>query len=1079
MKRLLNVRKLCLWTVLGASSLALTIGTTCPVTGDNTRPVVPPGNRPPRIIITSLSTALGNNFAEVGDPVSIAFSGEDAEDAAVARIFASTSGNPTPAQEIPILGGFPIGPGSGNGVAIWDTTGFAPGGYNIFAEIDDRTLDPFTGTGNPPVRVTFTVPLQLGSPGSRPATSAPQLVFLSPTVNLGLSAQDELTLSYIYSDVDSTARITLLLDKDLIPTNDDINNPGDPADPASNIIILPSFPRRPDDPVFDGDVFNDPDNPIDEPDSLEIRTNPRVLAQTFPGELPFPAAPMAGELSQYIFAIDFALIPPRTQPYFIRATISDGDNTRHVYATGKLTVSAGGSGTFDLNSVGFGVAGARFQGFSARENLGSSFVSLGDIDTDGVEDFVIVGRYASPRNRPEVGAGYLVFGRKKQPFPVDTDGDGLPDGGRLDEMDNIINAPPPPDFVPDPYLPQNVGRFGGTISINSVGTFFRGTVYGMPAPFFTTPVPTPLDDPQLPGKPTAGLTSITAVQFTDDNVADLVFGTPFISTAFDFVDDDPVDGGCDVGSYPDTLPNPICDRGTGGSGANNDDLVPRASLVDQGMVCMADGSNDIRNIFLRFIDVGLAGQFDPNNPIDFEGVLRSPDQVPRGFRIRGGWFDNEYLFQGFFLGQSSNSEFGRTVAALPDISGDNRPELMISAPGLKRVTVDFSSFPPTLNIEAEPSGAVQVFQSGNYLSNIFRGTDMVASFPAYAGFGCTEPSAPGAADAECLRGFVAPPSNNFVVGEMSGDRFGNAIAGGDTNLDGLEDMLAGAPNADRNGLVDCGITYLLFVNAAGFGNIDMNLNPPPHLRITGTHNGDQFGLSQTGVDDMNGDGNPDSAIASASYDDAFVGVDAGFVGVLFGNPFLTGEDGFFPEDIGTPILNGVRFEPNSAGSLAGTSIASAGDFNADGAGDLLIACPGEVRCQNADGSFAMPVAGLCAAGTITRTGVGYLIFGGPHLDSVVNGRIDNVFSLSEVGSLQLPGLVMVGRVLPGTGPEVFAPIDSVGGVGDIDGDGFDDIFVASTLADFVNPANPLQRRINTGEAYLIYGNNFGPNHLKP
>lgn len=245
MKRLLNVRKLCLWTVLGATSLALTIGTTCPVTGDNTRPVVPPGNRPPRIIITSVTTAFGNNFAEVGESVSIAFSGEDAEDAAVARVFASTSGNPTPAEEIPILGGFPIGPGTGNGVAVWDTTGFAAGGYNIFAEIDDRTLDPFTGTGNPPVRVTFSSALQLGNPGSRPATSAPQLVFLSPTVNLGLSAQDELTLRYIYADVDSTATITLLLDKDLISTNDDINNPGDPTDPASNIIILPSFPREP------------------------------------------------------------------------------------------------------------------------------------------------------------------------------------------------------------------------------------------------------------------------------------------------------------------------------------------------------------------------------------------------------------------------------------------------------------------------------------------------------------------------------------------------------------------------------------------------------------------------------------------------------------------------------------------------------------------------------------------------------------------------------------------------------------------------------------------------------------------
>ena len=46
------------------------------------------------------------------------------------------------------------------------------------------------------------------------------------------------------------------------------------------------------------------------------------------------------------------------------------------------------------------------------------------------------------------------------------------------------------------------------------------------------------------------------------------------------------------------------------------------------------------------------------------------------------------------------------------------------------------------------------------------------------------------------------------------------------------------------------------------------------------------------------------------------------------------------------------------------------------------------------------------------------------------------------------------------------------GVGDIDGDGFDDVMIGNPDADFVDPASPGQRRPDAGEVYLIYGNNL-------
>ena len=966
MSRFLNVRKVFVWVLLGATSLAMTSGMTCPATGDNTRPVVPPGNRPPFIIITSITTSFGNNFAEVGETVSIAFTGEDAEDAAVVRVFASTSGNPTPAQEIPILGGFPIGPGSGNGVAVWDTTGFAPGGYNIFAEIDDRTLDPFTGTGNPPVRVTAGAPLQLGAVGSRPPTSPPQLVFLAPVANLGLSANDELTIRYIFADVDSSATVTLLLDKDLNPTNDDINNPGDPLDPNSKILILPSVPREPNDPVFDGDELNDPMNPIVQPDSLEIRRNPRTLPPTTPGLLPFPQAPLAGEEKFYIFRINFSQIPPRTQPYFIRATIvDDSGNTRHVYAVGNLNISASASGTVDMAALGFGVAGARFRGFRPFENLGSDFIALSDLDMDGVEDFMIASRFASPRSRTLVGAAYLLYGRRKVPFPPDTDNDGLPDGGVTDEDGEIVDFPEPPEYLTNPYDPTLVGRFGGQISIEAVGgnqlTFLRGTIYIMPdahsdSPLLPipnpVPMPVPLQDPTVPGATIhAGLTSITRLDMSGDGIRDLVFGLPYISGPLEYIDDDPADGCGEMGlpysgnsSSDDDINNGRCDGGN--TGPTNDDMFSLRGnsgfdIPHNGLIIMADGANDTRETFPNFIDAGVAGQFDPGGAIDDDGIIRGPNDTPEGFRVRGGWFDPQFISSGFV----SYSEYGHTVSAVPSLDNDPNEELIVSMPGFFNET-----------------GALQIWLSDNYIDEDRYGDDGVKSLLAFTSGDC--PGFTGTCEdlggmmniQACTRCYITPPVSFFVPGAQIGDRLGYARAAGDVNLDSNDDITAGAPGADRGGMTDNGVVYIIFTGGPGFSSRPIEDPFLPTLQLWGTHDFDGFGRTQTGVQSMNGDNINDTAIGAEGYDDDVFGVDAGFAAVIFGRDDVIGVSTV--DDIGTPILPGVVFIGVGPGARAGASVASAGDFNGDGTGDFLITSPGEASVVN----------------DVTRLGVAYLIF---------------------------------------------------------------------------------------------------------
>ena len=172
-----------------------------------------------------------------------------------------------------------------------------------------------------------------------------------------------------------------------------------------------------------------------------------------------------------------------------------------------------------------------------------------------------------------------------------------------------------------------------------------------------------------------------------------------------------------------------------------------------------------------------------------------------------------------------------------------------------------------------------------------------------------------------------------ILGGAAGDRLGYASSGGDFNLDGNQDILCGAPGADRNGAVDAGIVYVIF-GRLDFGDMflgteqiefdedilgywfygRMPIMNPPRVEIRGTRSGDRFGGMQTIVGDVNQDGLPDIGFASPyAGGDGPGGVESGFIGIVFGGRQLTGENFLTVDQVGTAQLPGVRIYGTQAG----------------------------------------------------------------------------------------------------------------------------------------------------------------------
>lgn len=221
-------------------------------------------------------------------------------------------------------------------------------------------------------------------------------------------------------------------------------------------------------------------------------------------------------------------------------------------------------------------------------------------------------------------------------------------------------------------------------------------------------------------------------------------------------------------------------------------------------------------------------------------------------------------------------------------------------------------------------------------------------------------------------------------GQAAGDNFGAKVNNaGDTNKDGLYDVIVSAPLWDQNALQpDKGHIYVLSMVPGPFG--------AALLEGQGPSIGDKYADGVSGAGDVNGDGFPDVVAGTKNGDPNTPNTTKiGTVYIDSGNPADLNPTNSYAKVL--EFFSGGQF-----GDELGESVAAAGDVNGDGLGDVIAGAT---------------QGGLNAAGYV------------------------RVYRGSAAGSL----LYQFASSVPG---DYFG--DAVSGSGDIDADGVPDFIIGAS-----------------------------------
>lgn len=632
-----------------------------------------------------------------------------------------------------------------------------------------------------------------------------------------------------------------------------------------------------------------------------------------------------------------------------------------------LSTSAAHSDTVATTVTGLGSLngpnGYRIAGGDAGDRVGSSIAGAGDVNGDGLDDYIIGAPSAGPNGLQGAGEAFVVFGSAVNPTSLSLNTLNGTNGFRFggvtyhDELGHDVKGAG--DVNNDGFADLIIGAPGA--DPNDVAE--AGVAYVV---FGRASFPAAVDPSSLNGangfrvdgideNDRTGTSVSAAGDVNGDGFDDVIIGAPYAAPggadgkgrAYVVFGGDTFEPSIELASLDG-------DDGFQINGVAAESYAGR--IVSAAGDLNGDGYGDVlvtagTYLAARSLDTGTAFVLFGGSLFSAK-VNLSDLNGTNGFRLEG-------------IAQGDNA--GRSAAAAGDVNGDGRDDLIIGAPfaadnrGEAYVAFGQASFPAALNLNsldgangfrlvgAESQGEAGMAVgaadlNGDTLADVIVGASAAgAGSSRFAGKTYVVFGRKVFDEAVSLGALTADVGLQFD-GEVAGDQSGQSIgAAGDLNGDGYDEFLIGAPNAGSGVNTNNGAAYLIQGGPT--------LGAPLPVTHPGTPNDDTMAgsaaadvmLGGRGHDTINGAGE-DDAIKGGSGSDTLNGGPGGdrLVGghgtdvVSYANS---------PAAVFINLFTGAA----SGGDAAGDYLRSIEGVIGSGATDELIGDPGRNRLEGGGG----------------------------------------------------------------------------------------------------------------------------------